>query len=259
MLEKNIWKKKETKPILLMTHIVLGYPSFEENWKQIEIMAANNVDIIEMQIPFSEPTADGPRIAKANHQSIAAGFQLGQAFDFAQNAANKWPQIDFLFMTYYNIVYSYGIKNFFQQCANLSIKGCIAPDIPPQEAADYKSAAHENNIAPIFIFTPTSTPARLEEIARHCSGFVYGVGRKGVTGIKTQINENLQNTIHQYRQATNLPLALGFGLQNKEDIDFLSGKVDIAVFGSKLLQVYEETGLHGLDDFFKSLNEPMST
>lgn len=254
MLEQMIRNKLQKKPILLMTHLVLGYPSIEENHKQIEIMAAHNVDLIELQIPFSEPSADGPRIAHANHQAIDHGFHVHQAFEFAQIVCENQPHIGFLFMTYYNILFKYGLDDFCAQAQKMGIKGLIVPDIPPEESQDFKQAAQANHLDTIFIFTPTSSLARLKRVSSFSSGLVYGVGRKGVTGQKTKLGHDIEELINTYRQATNLPLALGFGLQDKTDIDFLSGKVDIAVMGSKLLQVYEEAGSEGLNMFFESLS-----
>lgn len=249
MLEQLIREERKKKDILLMTHLVLGYPSFEENRRIIAEMDRAEVELIELQIPFSEPIADGPTIMAANHKALDRGIRVSECLDFFREITVAFPRIAFLVMTYYNILFAYKEEAFLDEVAKIGMKGLIVPDLPPEEGETYLTTCQEKNLAPIFIFAPTHTQERLSEIARYSQGFVYCLGRKGVTGTKTQFDDQITRQIERYRNSTNLPLALGFGIQEKNDVDFLTGKIDIAVIGSQLIRIQEEKGITAVGDF----------
>ncbi len=255
MLEDNIRQLRQKKGLLLMPHLVLGAPSFEENRKLIGEMIAAGAEIIEMQIPFSEPMADGPVILKANDEALKKGTTVAGCLDFAQKICAEHPGTVFIFMTYFNVLYSYGVEKFIAKAKTIGIQGLIIPDLPPEEGQDYIDACHKEGVAPIFLFTPTSTVERLKEVAEFCKGMVYCVGRKGVTGLKTQVDDTLNTLIKKFRSVTKLPLALGFGIQNKEDIAALSSAVDIAVIGTKILLIHQEQGVEAVGQFLRSLRK----
>jgi tryptophan synthase alpha chain len=185
-LEQQLRDRLEKKNILLMTHIVLGYPSFETNREVIRQMVENGVDCIEMQIPFSEPMADGPVIVRANQEALKNGTKVADCLNFAAEMAAS-HDIPFLFMTYYNIIFKYGEEAFFAKAGDCGIKGCIVPDLPPEEGESFLQLAAEYEIAPILIFAPTSTDERMRVLASHGRGFIYCVARRGVTGTKSVI------------------------------------------------------------------------
>ena len=172
MLEAYIRKQLETRDILLMTHIVIGYPSFEASYEIIEQMVTAGVDLMELQIPFSEPIADGPVILKANQSALENGSTVQRCFDFAQKVSQDFP-IPFLFMSYANIFYKYGMKAFADKMKTIGLTGAIVPDLPPEEGSDYLSAMSANELDPIFIFSPETSEERLSFIASHASGFIY--------------------------------------------------------------------------------------
>lgn len=240
------------KDILLMTHIVLGYPSFDANAKTIETMAAAGVDLMELQIPFSEPTADGPVIAQANQSALEAGATVAQCLEFAGRVAGKFD-IPFLIMTYYNVLFRFGLIDFTAALSNHGLSGAIVPDIPPEEGREYLDAMHRHHLAPILIFSPTTSLERMRYLDAFASGFIYCVARKGVTGQNTSFSEGLAVYLEKCRQGTRLPLALGFGIKEKSDIDFLTGKADIAVIGSQTIRVMENEGIDAVGDFIRGL------
>ncbi len=252
MLENYIRNQLKKKDILLMTHIVLGYPSFEDSLKIVETMVEAGVDMIELQIPFSEPIADGPVILHANQIALKNGATLKKSFDIAGQIANRFD-IPFLFMSYYNILFKYTEKRFISKMKDLGLKGMIVPDLPPEEAGGYINIMKQHHLDPIFIYSPTTPEARMKKINSVASGFIYCVARKGVTGADTQFSKTLTNYIHLCRKSTNLPLAVGFGIKNKEDINFLKGKVDIAVIGSQTIRIIDQNGINGLSKFITHL------
>ncbi len=251
-LEKYIKEKLADKDILLMTHIVLGYPSLDDSYKIIKTMVKAGVDIMELQIPFSEPTADGPVIVRANQHALDNGTTVEACLELASKAAEDFD-IPFLLMTYYNVPYTYGIGNFTDKMCNSNIKGTIIPDLPPEEGADFLKNMKEKKLDPVLIFSPTTTDERMEYLGSHASGFIYCVARKGVTGKDTNFSDDLTAYLERCRMATTLPLALGFGIKQKSDVDFLKGKVDIAVVGTQSIKVMDESGIDAVGDFIKGL------
>ena len=252
VLESYLRKKLDEKEILLMTHIVLGYPSFHDSLRLIEVMVASGVDLMELQIPFSEPTADGPVIVHANQKALQAGATVADCLNLAETAAGNFD-IPFLLMSYYNIPFRYGVDRFVSAMSHGGLRGAIIPDLPPEEGRAYLDAMHAHNLAPILIFSPTTSLDRMRTIAASGGGFIYCVARKGVTGEATNFSQELEGYLRRCRRNTYLPLALGFGVKEKSDIDFLKGKADIAVIGSQTIRVMEQKGVAAVGDFIRNL------
>jgi tryptophan synthase alpha chain len=252
VLEEYIQKRTEDKEILLMAHVVVGYPDLEESFKVVKAIVSAGVDLMELQIPFSEPIADGPVILKANQSALSEGIRVDDCFKFAHRVTQSFD-IPFLFMTYYNIVFKRGEDRFFAEAKAAGIQGAIVPDIPPEEGESYMAAATAHDIAPIFILSPTTAPDRLTYLAGFGSGFFYCVARKGITGAKTTFSKELDEFLGRCRSVTQLPLALGFGVSKKSDVDFLKGKVEVAVVGSQALRVLNSSGVEAAGDFFRGL------
>ncbi len=252
MLEAYLRQKREQQEILLMTHIVLGYPDFETSLRLVEIMVQSGVELMELQIPFSEPIADGPVILRANQLALSGGSTVARCFEFAAEVAQRFP-IPFLFMSYYNVLFKHGTSSFVQRMAKAKLKGAIVPDLPPEEGQDYLTAMAESALDPIFIYSPNTKPERLASLASYGRGFMYCVARKGVTGSHTAFSEDLSSYLARARAATHLPLAVGFGVKDRADVDFLRGKADIAVVGSETLRILDQGGLAGVGPFLRSL------
>lgn len=252
MLESYLKNRLKEKEILLMTHIVLGYPSFDDCWRIIATMVESGVDMMELQIPFSEPAADGPVIVRANQRALAGGVTVEACLDFIRKVTAAFD-IPFLIMSYYNIPFKYGLKAFTAAMAGGGLQGAIIPDLPPEEGLDYFEAMQSQNLAPILIYSPTTSSDRRRYIASFAAGFIYCVARKGVTGLETNFSQELETYLRDCRRSTSLPLALGFGIKAKTDIDFLRGKVDIAVIGSQTIRVMEEDGIEAVGNFIRGL------
>lgn len=252
MLEETLRTRRQEREILLMTHIVIGYPSFDDSLRVVEAMVEAGVDLMELQIPFSEPIADGPVILHANQESLSGGSSVERCLRFAEEMARRFD-IPFLVMSYYNILYQFGVDAFTRALAAGGLRGAIVPDLPPEEAGDYLAAMEAASLDPIFIFSPNTTDERMAEIARHARGFVYCVARKGVTGADTDFSTALDTYLARCRKATDLPIALGFGVKDRADVDALRGKADIAVIGTQTIRVLEEQGVAGVAPFIASL------
>jgi len=253
-LEIYLRNRLKKKDILLMTHMVLGYPSLEDSFRIIETMVGAGVDLMELQIPFSEPIADGPVILRANQEALKRGGSVEGCLDLAEQVARAFD-IPFLIMTYYNILFCYGVDAFVSAMARRGLQGAIVPDLPPEEGRDYLKAMQNNDLSPIFIFSPTTSDKRMKYLDSFARGFIYCVSRKGVTGEKTRFSDELAAYLFRCRQATSLPLAVGFGVKQKKDIDFLKGKADMAVIGSQTIRIMEKEGIAAVGDFIRSLSK----
>lgn len=251
MLETEIRRRKRERDILLMTHIVLGYPDFDTSRRLVEQMVLAGVDLMELQIPFSEPMADGPVILHANQKALAAGATVDRCLELASKLTREFP-ISFLFMTYFNIAFVRGVDRFAKEMSQAGVRGAIIADLPFEEGGQLLAAMARENIDPVFVFTPTSRPDRLARIAQQAKGFVYCAARKGVTGSATDFAA-LDSYLQRCRNATDLPLALGFGVQSREDVAAITGKVDIAVVGSESIRVLDRGGVEAVRPFLESL------
>jgi tryptophan synthase alpha chain len=251
-LDKYISERRASRPILLMTHIVIGYPTVERSFELVKAMVEAGVDLMELQIPFSEPIADGPVILRANQEALRHGTRVEQCFELAAEVTERYP-IPFLFMSYYNILFKYGVAPFAARMAKTRLAGAIVPDCPPEESDEYLPSMQRHGLAPIFIFSPSTSAARLRMLGSMGRGFVYVVARKGVTGSDTSFSTDLDAYLARCRQATELPLAVGFGVKERSDVDFLVGKADIAVVGTQTIRLLEEKGIAAVQDFLTSL------
>lgn len=251
-LERYIRERLDRKDILLMTHIVLGYPSFEDSFRIIETMVEAGVDLMELQIPFSEPIADGPVILKASQNALKAGARVQTCLDLAGEITRTFD-IPFLFMSYYNIFFKYDLSSFVAAMAERGIKGAIIPDLPPEEGQDYLRIMEEYRLAPIQFFSPTTTTERMNYLNSFARGFIYCVARKGVTGQETQFSEDLSVYLDRCRETTSLPLALGFGIKERADVDYLKGKVEIAIIGTQTIRIIENEGISAVESFIKGI------
>lgn len=252
MLETYVRERLKTRDILLMTHVVLGYPSVERCREMVASMVDAGVDLIELQIPFSEPIADGPVILRANQRSLDAGMTVDACLKFAEEACQA-HKIPFLFMSYFNILFRRGVGAFVASAKAAGVKGMIVPDLPPEEGHEYLEEMSKNGLDPILIYAPSTTKLRMRYLEGHGKGFVYCVARKGVTGSKTDFSVELGGYLERCRAATALPLAVGFGVKNSSDIEFLKHKAEIAVIGSETIRIVEDQGVGAVRSFVESL------
>ena len=252
MLAEYIRQRREDREILLMTHIVAGYPSFDDSLRIVEQMVEGGVDLMELQVPFSEPIADGPVILHANQESLDAGSTVDRCFEFAETVCQRFD-IPFVLMTYYNILFRIGVDAFADRMTAAGLQGAIVPDLPPEEAGEYLTEMKRNGLDPIFIFSPNTTDSRMKLISERAEGFIYCVARKGVTGAETSFTAEFESYLARCRSSTELPLALGFGVKDASDVSFLRGQVDVAVIGTETLRVVERHGVEAVRPFIESL------
>lgn len=245
-------QKLQERELLLMTHAVVGYPSLDDNWSMLECMAEAGVDLVELQLPFSEAIADGPLFIKANQAALDQGLHRDDYFRFMEKASASF-EFPLLFMGYYNSVFCMGHEAFCQRLKSAGGEGYIIADLPTEEARDLDQYARQHALDPIHIVTPLNSEARLREIAQTASGFIYCVARRGVTGKETRLDQELIAYMQRCRQVINLPLALGFGIKDADHVRLLRGVADIAIIGTACLEAWERGGRAGYLDFLQGL------
>ena len=251
-LQAYIEKRKKDKELLVMAHVVCGYPSFSDNMKELEIMSATGVDIVELQFPFSEPSADGPLFVKANEESLKSGTTVDQCFDFMKQVSERFS-FKVLMMGYYNTAFRMGEELFVRRIKDAGGSGYILPDLPVEESSNLHAISEREGIEPIILMTPTSSDKRLAKLGEASRGMVYAVARKGVTGSKTNMSDDVIQLVNRCRQHTTVPIGVGFGISSKADMDFLRGSADLAIVGTAALKIWEESREDGLTKFFEEL------
>lgn len=254
MLEKYIRERLESQCLLLMTHAVVGYPSLDENWDMLVAMQRAGVDLVELQLPFSEPIADGPAFIRANQSALNHGTHWQQYFDFLARATAEFD-FPILFMGYYNSVYTMGDQKFCDRLKSAGASGFIVADLPVEHSGELDACAKSASLDHIQIVTPLNSEKRLIQITEAGTGFLYCVARKGVTGKQTEFDLDLAAYMQRCRSVTDLPLAVGFGIKTADQLNSLRGTADIAIIGTACLEVWEQQGAVNYGKYLQGLRK----
>jgi len=252
LLEEYIKERLQSRPLLLMAHAVAGYPSLEDNWAMLECMQDAGIDLVELQLPFSEPVADGPAFIRANQAALDRGLHWQDYFDFVSRATQAFD-FHVLFMGYYNSVFCMGHRAFCEKLESAGASGFIIADLPVENSSSLDILAQEFSLAHVYTVTPLNSQQRLHQITENASGFLYCVARTGVTGRATDLDTGLHEYIKRCRAVTRLPLALGFGIKKADQIRQLTGTADIAIIGTACLETWEQMGASGYRQFLHDL------
>jgi tryptophan synthase alpha chain len=228
--------RAESRPALI-TLVVPGYPSPAETDAIFDAMVAAGADIIEVEIPFSDPLADGTTIQGVVFDALQAGVTPRDCVDFVRRARGRHPDLPIVFMTYLNPVMAYGFERFATDAALAGADAIILTDLPPEEASAARAAFNAAGMDVIFLVAPTSSEARLRTIAASAGGFVYCVSVAGVTGARSELPPDIKRFVERVRRCTKLPLAVGFGLSRREHVLALTGVADGVVVASAILDV----------------------
>ena len=220
--------------------ITCGDPDLETTKKLVIEMEANGADLIELGIPFSDPTAEGPVIQGANIRALSNGITTDDIFGMVAEL-RETVKIPLVFMTYANVVFSYGKDRFFANCKNAGIDGIILPDVPFEEKAEFESVAMEYDVDFISMIAPTSKE-RIDMIAKEAKGFIYVVSSLGVTGTRAEINSNIKDLVERVRKNTDVPCAVGFGISNPKQAATMADISDGAIVGSAIVRMIEKYG-----------------
>ncbi len=239
----NIGKAFE-KGKAFIPFITCGDPDLETTEKIIREMAANGASLIELGIPFSDPTAEGPVIMNANLRALNAGTTTDKIFDMVRRLRKEGStpvSVPFCFMTYANVVFSYGSEEFLKNCSEAGIDGLILPDLPFEEKGEFDGYCEKYGVDLISLIAPTSEN-RIAMIASEAKGFIYVVSSLGVTGMRSEIKTDLSSIIKVIRENTAIPCAVGFGISTPEQAAKMAGLSDGAIVGSAIVKLVEQYG-----------------
>lgn len=220
--------------------VTCGDPNLETTKKIIAELADAGAAIIELGIPFSDPTAEGPVIQAANMRALEAGTTTDKVFDMVAEV-RKTVSTPMVFMTYANVVFHYGIGKFCARAAEVGMDGLILPDVPFEEKEEFAGACRANGMDLISMIAPTSE-ARIDMITSQAEGFVYCVSSLGVTGTRSSITTDLDSIVARIRKATDTPVAIGFGISNPEQAAAMAAKSDGAIVGSAIVKIVAAEG-----------------
>ena len=238
-------KQAFSKGKAFIPFITCGDPDLETTAKVVKAAAENGADLIELGIPFSDPTAEGPVIQAANIRALNGGVNTDKIFDFVREL-RKDITILLVFMTYANVVFSYGSDKFISLCAEVGIDGLILPDIPFEETEEFLDICHKYDVALISLIAPTSKD-RVGMIAKNAEGFIYLVSSLGVTGVRTEINTELSSIVEVIRENTDIPCAIGFGISTPQQAHDMAAVADGAIVGSAIIKIIEKYGKNSAD------------
>ena len=245
----------------LITFITGGDPDFETSKDIIKTIINNNIDIIEIGMPFSDPMADGPTIQLASNRAIKKEINLDKIFSLSKFAKNLKNNLPIILMGYYNMILHYGVKNFVTNCIKNGVDGLIVVDLQPEEDEELIENLKDSNIDLIRLITPTTNEERLKLILQNASGFLYFVSITGITGQKSANLIELEKSIRKIKNFTDLPVVPGFGIKNAIDVKNICKISDGAVVGSSIIKIIEDNlankkeMIRKIDLFTKDLKE----
>lgn len=254
----NIYRAFENGKAFI-AFITCGDPDLETTAAAVRAAAANGADLIELGIPFSDPTAEGPVIQGANIRALRGGVTTDKIFDLVRELRRD-VTIPMVFMTYANVVFSYGADRFLSTCRDMGIDGLILPDVPYEEKEEFLPQCRQYGIDLISLIAPTSHN-RVAMIARESEGFLYIVSSLGVTGTREEIRTDLASIVEVVRQNTQIPCAIGFGISTPEQARQMAGFSDGVIVGSAIIKILEKYGTQAppyIGEYVKSMKEAIS-
>lgn len=238
--------------------ITCGDPDLETTAAVVREAVKNGADLVELGIPFSDPTAEGPVIQGANLRALTGGVTTDKVFDLVRELRRD-VRVPMVFMTYANVVFSYGADRFISCCRETGIDGLILPDLPFEEKEEFQPLCKKYGIALISLIAPTSEN-RIAMIAKEAEGFVYIVSSLGVTGTRSEITTDLASIVELVRENTDIPCAVGFGISTPDQARKMSDISDGAIVGSAIIKILEKYGKNApkyVGNYIKSMKDAM--
>ncbi|MDD2320178.1 MAG: tryptophan synthase subunit alpha [Geobacteraceae bacterium] len=239
-LTETFKKLRKNNEKALVTFITAGDPDLETTAAMILELQKAGSDIIELGIPFSDPMADGPTIQLSSERALTGGTTLPKILEMVRSV-RKTSDIPLVLMGYYNPIFSYGTEQFAADAVAAGVDGIILVDLPPEEAdaEGFSTVARKSGLDIIFLLTPTSDEARIRKVVQRARGFLYYVSVTGVTGARRDISASLGEELQRIRNATAMPLVVGFGVSDPAQAGNVASLADGAVVGSALVKLFE--------------------
>lgn len=241
----------------LVVYLTAGDPSLEVTGELVEAAVRGGADVIELGVPFSDPLADGPVIQRASERALRGGATLRVILRHFP-AWRQRVEVPIILFSYYNPILQYGLETFAHDAAQAGVDGALVVDLAPEEAEPYVQVMRRHRLSTVFLGSPTSTDERLQQAAQLSTGFMYLISRTGVTGEQQELSATIQPLVERARRFTSLPLAVGFGISQPNQVRVVQKWADAAVVGSALVRAVEERyhaeGAAGIERFVRWLS-----
>lgn len=249
---KEVFERK--KP--LICYFMAGYPNIHDSLDTARLMIRSGADILEVGIPFSDPVADGITIQVAHEVALKNGVTPINVFWITKQLKERFPYIPLIAMTYYNPIFVMGEEKFCKIAKESGIDGFIVPDLPPEEAGNFKEIANSYGLDVIFLLAPTSDEKRIKLVTEISDSFIYYVSLTGITGARDTLPwEELENKVNQIKRFTEKPVAVGFGVSKKEHSRKLAKIADGVIVGSAIVRLQGKRDMMGIDSLVRELKE----
>jgi len=230
---------RKTGESALIPFVTAGDPDLATTLKILQALAQSGADCIELGIPFSDPTADGPTIQRSSERALRNGLSMPAIFRVVREFRRK-SQIPVVLFGYFNPFFRYGLRNFCRDAARAGVDGILCVDLPPEESAELKRWTDARGLDLIFLLSPTSGRDRLQLVTGQGRGFIYYVSVTGVTGARRKLNDHLRSQVAKVRRASALPVGVGFGISTPKQAAWIAGFADAAIVGSALVERIEK-------------------
>lgn len=256
-IEKKFLELKKEKRKALVSFITAGDPNLKTSQKIMNLLPSFGTDIVEIGIPFSDPMADGPTIQKSSQRAIKSGTNLKKTLEIVKNFRTIHNHTPVVLMGYFNPIFQFGLVNFFSKASRVGVDGLIIVDLPPEENQLIENLTKKFNIHNIRLLTPTSDKGRLKKILKSTSGFLYYVSIMGITGTKKPSISSVKKSITQIKKHTNLPVLVGFGINNSRQVYEINKFADGCVVGSAIIKILEKSLIRMFTEkeMLKKINE----
>jgi len=234
-LESSLRGKIKRGQKIFCAFVTLGYKSLGETQSLIQLLDKLGADVVELGIPFSDPLADGPIIQEASEFSLKKGVQVGDALKLVKSLRKKGVMVPIVFFSYFNPILHRGISRMVKELKESGFDGVLCPDLPPDEGEPLERELLRAGLCQVHLIAPTTTRERARKILARSHGFVYYVSRRGVTGVQSKLDKELQSKVREIKRMTRLPVLVGFGVSSSEQIKKINQVADGIIMGSALI------------------------
>jgi tryptophan synthase alpha chain len=238
-IEKKFAELQNRGEAALIPFVTAGDPNLATTLKILRALEKGGADCIELGIPFSDPTADGPTIQRSSERALKNGLSLPRILQLVRQF-RRTSEVPIVLFGYFNPIFHYGLENFCRAAARAGADGILCVDLPPEESAELKRWTDAEGLDLIFLLSPTSGPDRVQLVAGKGRGFIYYVSVTGVTGARQALDDQLRSQVARVRRATSLPVGVGFGISTPKQAAWIAGFADAAVVGSALVERIEK-------------------
>ncbi len=241
-IAETFTRTRREKRAAFVAYLCAGDPDFDTSLAACRAVIEAGADVLEIGVPFSDPLADGLTNQLAAQRALDGGMTSARVFELVRRIREN-SQVPIVFYTYYNLVFSNGVEAYVRAAKDAGVDGMLTLDLPPEEAAEVLAACAKHDVKTVFIVAPTTPAARLPVIGAAATGFIYYVSREGVTGVRDRVAANIPEAVAAIRQHTALPVVVGFGISNRDQVRQVAQVADGVVVGSALVNVIK-AGLH---------------